>query len=342
MCTAMASAATLPHIVAPAKLSTFKNWTVGCDNALACQAVALLPDDAPDRSLSIVLTREAGVSGTLKIELSNFVSKSGGYRLIIDGRVASAGAIVTDSGSIEITGAPAVRVARAFAKGKSLRLLDSAGAELGTASLSGATAALRFIDSAQGRAGSKGAIIATSRKKATARVKALPVITAKKIVPSGVLPDASALVALSEGSPCAAERFGSTEDTAFSLGDAENPQALVLLNCGAGAYNQSTGVYVGKRDAKGRWSFAPAEFDYATTGFSDGSKLPILINSDWNAATQTISSYAKGRGVGDCGSSESYVWDGAIFRLTNATRMDECRGSVDWIPVWRAEVRLTG
>jgi Protein of unknown function (DUF1176) len=66
----------------------------------------------------------------------------------------------------------------------------------------------------------------------------------------------------------------------------------------------------------------------------------LLVNSDWDAATQTISSYAKGRGLGDCGSSESWVWDGTSFRLTRATVMGECRGSLDWIPVWRAEVRL--
>jgi hypothetical protein len=34
------------------------------------------------------------------------------------------------------------------------------------------------------------------------------------------------------------------------------------------------------------------------------------------------------------------VWDGAMFRLTSATAMGECRGSVDWIPIWRAEVKL--
>ena len=28
----------------PGELKTFKDWTVGCDNGRACQAVGLLPD----------------------------------------------------------------------------------------------------------------------------------------------------------------------------------------------------------------------------------------------------------------------------------------------------------
>ena len=176
---------------------------------------------------------------------------------------------------------------------------------------------------------------------ATAKTVSLPVISAKKIKPAKILPDAGALVALSEGSPCAAERFGPTADSAYSLGSGpDGPQALVLLNCGSGAYNFSSGIYTGQRNGKGKWTFEPAKFDYGAAGFSEDSKIPLLVNAGWDAATQTISSYAKGRGIGDCGSSENFVWDGNMFRLIGATVMGECRGSLDWIPVWRAEVRL--
>ena len=94
-----------------------------------------------------------------------------------------------------------------------------------------------------------------------------------------------------------------------------------MLNCGAGAYNFSSGIYVGQRNAAGKWTFEPAKFDYGATGFSADSKIPLLVNADWDAASQTISSYSKGRGLGDCGSSESRVWDGTMFRLTDATVM---------------------
>lgn len=330
-----------PSTVTVGKLQTFRDWTVGCDNGLACQTVALMPDGPDDDRLSLVIVRAAGASAPLEIEMSGFVSKADRYRVVIDGKVAQTGNMTTGSETIKLTGPGALRLARAIAKGKAMRLIDGTGADLGAASLSGASAALRYMDAEQGRAGSKGAVIATGPKMPTARKPALPVITAKKITPTNVLPDTAALVALSESSPCAAERFGSTEDTAFSLGNGtKGAQALVLLNCGAGAYNFSSGVHIGQRDDQGKWTFDIAKFDYGAIGFSDDSKIPILINADWDAASQTISSYAKGRGLGDCGSSESWVWDGNGFRLTAATAMGECRGSIDWIPVWRAEVQL--
>lgn len=332
------------NFVSPAKLITFKDWTVGCDNGLACQAVALnpLPGLQSDQGLPLVVSRGEGLTAGVVVTLTNWETKATRYRIAVDGGTVVSGAVPTDSDFIRVEGVEAVKLARAMTKGRTLKLLDGGGGDLGSASLSGVSAALRYIDTEQGRAGSSGAIVATGRRKSTVKRVSLPVITAPKITPGKHLPDASALVALSESSPCTAERMGSTEDSAYSLGSGPNgAQALILLNCGSGAYNASSGVYVGQSDAKGKWTFAPAKFDYAATGFSETSKIPIVINADWNAATQSVSSYSKGRGLGDCGSSETYVWDGTMFRLSGAARMDECRGSLDWINVWRAEVRLT-
>jgi hypothetical protein len=49
--------------------------------------------------------------------------------------------------------------------------------------------------------------------------------------------------------------------------------------------------------------------------------------------------FAKGRGIGDCGVGDDYVWDGDRFRLAEQIAMGECRGSVDYITTWRARVR---
>ncbi len=331
-----------PSSVSVGTLQTFKDWTVGCDNGLACQAVALMPEGSVGDGVSLVITRSEGSASPLVVEFSGFTSKADRYRVVIDGRIAQSGVTAAGTETLKFDGAIALKLGRAMAKGKTLRVIDGAGTDLGSASLSGISAALRYMDAQQGRTGSRGAVVATGRKAPTAKKVELPVITVKKIAPTDALPDTPALVALSENSPCAADRFGSTEDTAYSLGNGTGgAQALILLNCGAGAYNFSSGVYVGRRNNVGKWTFEPAKFDYGASGFSDDSKIPILVNADWDAATQTVSSYAKGRGLGDCGSSESWVWDGAMFRLTSATAMGECRGSIDWIPLWRAEVRLT-
>lgn len=328
--------------VTPGKVQIFKDWTGGCDNGLDCQAVALMDDQAPDNFLSVVVTRPAGPGTAITLEVESPMFKPGQYQLRVDGRLLASGNVQTADQPIKLTGANAMRLARGMARGNVVRLSDGNGTEVGKASLAGSAAALRYIDGQQGRSGIKNAIIATAGKPKAGKRPALPVISVRKITPNDILPDTSALVALSENSPCAADRFGSTQDTAYSLGNAsDGPRALVMINCGAGAYNVSSGVYTGRRDAKGAWTFAPAKFDYGATGFTAQSAIPILVNANWDAATQTISSYTKGRGLGDCGSSETYVWDGQSFRLTAASFMGECRGSTDWIPTWRAEVRLT-
>jgi hypothetical protein len=323
------------------KTQLFKDWAVGCDNGLACQAVALDPEGSGDRGISVMIARGSGVAAPLAFRIAGEQAKSGNYILRIDGRTAGRGTIAADSDFLSLSGADALRLARAMARGQSLEVIAADGNSIGRASLSGVSAALRYIDAQQGRAGSSGAIVATGKRKAVARTIALPIITAVRIAPSSLLPDASSLVALSENSPCASDRAGTTEDTAFSLGSgSKGAQALVLLNCGSGAYNFSSAVYIGQRDSADKWTFAPARFDYGASGFDGQSKLPIVINADWDVARQTLTSFSKARGLGDCGSSESWVWDGAMFRLTAATIMGECRGATDWIPVWRAEVRF--
>jgi hypothetical protein len=82
----------------------------------------------------------------------------------------------------------------------------------------------------------------------------------------------------------------------------------------------------------------PAEFDFGP-GFSQTDGVPLLSNATWDAQKGELASFSKGRGLGDCGSAETYVWDGRRFRLTYQIAMAECRGVLDWIPVWRAEVR---
>ena len=61
-----------------------------------------------------------------------------------------------------------------------------------------------------------------------------------------------------------------------------------------------------------------------------------ITNGDWDPKTRRLSSYEKGRGLGDCGSTENYAWDGARFRLVEQNEMGECRGSADYIRTWTA------
>lgn len=316
------------------------DWAAACDNRLNCQAVSMPAEELPPDRLTIVLGRDAR-SGDVTIELAFPETASDRYRLLIDGRVADTGAIPSGADkSVKVTGQDALRLARMLAMGTRAVLKDGAGKELGRLSLTGSRKAMAHIDQVQNRAGTSNALAITGRKKLRAKWAPAPVIEAKRIVPTGNIPNAAALVALAEGSECKDARFTVTEDSAYSLGTVDGKaRALVLISCGAGAYNFSTAIYTGTETAAGKWDFGPAPFDYDGNGNPD-AKVPILINTNWDAATQTLDSFHKGRGVGDCGTSLSYVWDGVMFRLTSAAGMEECRGSLDWMTLWHADVKL--
>jgi hypothetical protein len=113
-----------------------------------------------------------------------------------------------------------------------------------------------------------------------------------------------------------------------ALGDG---RTLVLLPCSTGAYNLSSAMFV-----LDHGKVTPARFD-APSGFAEaGAGVRSVVNGGWDAGT--LSSYAKGRGIGDCGTAQRFVWDGRAFRLSEEARMEECRGNPDFIPVWRATV----
>jgi Protein of unknown function (DUF1176) len=319
----------------------FHGWAVACDNRLACEAIALQPELAPFDGISLLLTR-AAMTGDIAITLSGFETKSDRYRVIIDGRIADTGAINADAaGPITVTGPDALRLARSLAKGRTLTLRDGEGAEIGKISLRGSAAAFGHIDKIQNRAATKTALTAPGARNLVVNWMPSPVITAKKIVPTETTPDATTLVSLIEGSPCKEERYGVTEDTAYSLGRVGGKaRALVMISCGSGAYNFASAAFIGTEEAAGKWRFAPAEFDYGEAIRTMDNSVQLLVNADWDAATQTMSSFAKSRGPGDCGNAESYVWDGAQFRLISAYAMDQCRGSLDWLALWHADVKL--
>ena len=318
-----------------------QDWAVACDNRLACEALSLQPENAPFDGVSLSLTR-AAMTGDIVITLASFETKSDRYRIMIDGRIADTGAINnTASAPITITGTDALRLARSLAKGRILKLRDGNDVEIGQVSLKGSRAAFEHIDIVQNRATTKTALSNPGKKDLRVKWMPTPILTAKRITPTGKTPDATTLVRLVESSPCKEERFGVTEDTAYSLGNAGGTaRALVMISCGAGAYNFASAAYIGTEQSDGKWQFAPAVFDYGDAVRTLDDSVQLLINADWDATTQMMSSYAKGRGPGDCGNAASYLWDGEQFRLIAASGMEQCRGSLDWQTLWQAETKL--
>lgn len=328
MLVALLVAAVLP--LPPVK--AFGDWAVACDNARVCEMTSLTPegDAVTDPNGSLSVQRDPGPSGGFTVEMDADRDLSGSYRIAVDGKPLEA---ATARGiSVTFTGPAAQRIVAAMLNGTRAELLDARGTAIVRISLAGSSAALRYVDAEQGRAGSVTAAAARgSRPPSVVPVPpALPTIS--YIRPGGA---AAALPAglrarLGKESKCdiAYEAGGPPrpEVERFALGGG---QTLVLIPCGAGAYNYSTVGYVlsgGKA--------TPAAYDHDPGFYEHGP--PSLINAEWDPATARLTSYSKGRGLGDCGSSASYVWDGKRFRLVEARVMGECRGSINWLRVWYA------
>lgn len=309
----------------PEKL--YGDWVVACDNLHGCEMTSLQPADQPvpeddsawDASMSV--RRDAGPAGGFTVEIWAGATLSGKVKLTVDD-VAIA-SIMAKGERVTFTGTDAARIAAAMPNGKALALVGGDGKAAARVSLAGSSASLRHIDADQGRAGTVTAAVAKGTKPAGAVPAAKAAEKIAALRPSGTAASVSKAmrVSLEKQSECdglydGAESVPDVETYALGRG-----KTLALLPCGAGAYNYSTVAFVLAGGKAVR-----AVFDDGNDG--------MLVNAGFDKGT--LSTYNKGRGVGDCGESQAYVWDGTRFRLTEARSMRECRGSTNWLATYRA------
>ncbi|UUL81570.1 DUF1176 domain-containing protein [Sphingomonas qomolangmaensis] len=313
-----------PAATTPGELKTFGDWAVGCDNLRNCQAVALAPEDGVGDWPAFLLSieRDAGAEGAIRVTLSGQSEATPPVRIAIDGKQVA-------EGGPGFAGADAAAIATAIAGGRSA--VVRAGRETAINSLGGASAALRYIDAQQGRADTAGALVAKGAGPDRSVAAAAPVIRA--IAPAGTAATLTPAVEaeLRKIAECGIADFVDDVPRAetHALGGGTT---LVLLPCDQGAYNAIAALFVIGADGKP----VPAKLD-ADTGMSpEAQPVPTVVNPDF--ADGVLSTYAKGRGLGDCGTTQSFVWDGQRLRMTEMAAMSECRGSMDYITVWRAEV----
>ncbi len=311
------------------RIQIFDDWAVGCDNRLTCSAVSLIPEGAGTAySVLVSIQRAGGPAGVGTLRLIGADQLQGKIDLIVDNRALTRATAAHDM--IEMLGAPALALIRALGSSYTFELREKKRT-LDTPSLRGLPQALRYIDEQQGRVGSKGALAAFGDG---------PVELAKPLPPLPVMAEDVAPVAdaapldLTPQEQAAARRLAMCEahiDTEHPLEThaLDAGHALVLLPCNAGAYNVSAVPLVATGGA-GQWQFQIAKFDHVPGSTGDPGTPPLIVNARWNPVRGELSSFAKGRGLGDCGTAETYKWDGAAFRLIEARSMPVCRGAWEW------------
>ncbi|MEA3032779.1 MAG: hypothetical protein QOH86_795 [Sphingomonadales bacterium] len=330
----LAALAAVPNGPNPVEPKLFKDWTVGCDNGRACLAAALRPDtEDPDQWLTLDLERGAAAEARPSIEID--VEAPPGAGLYADGkRLPVALGTGKQSGRVTSGADALVAALRSAAK---LEIRDAAGKRLGFISPAGASAALLYMDDKQGRLGTVTALGRPGPKPASAvpPPPAYPVVhaAARSARPPRHMAKAESvrlrLAACNDGDP----DDGTPAD--FYRLDAAHSLASIPAHCLSGAYNGASLLYVAGET--GPWR--PAPYDYPLDNSGDDGPIALQFNADYDPRTGILEMFMKGRGLNDCGTTEDYAWDGTRFRLTYAGRMDECRGAMGRIPVWRATVR---
>lgn len=175
-------------------------------------------------------------------------------------------------------------------------------------SLSGLTASLIWIDEKQGRLGSE-------RVAEAAPVGLAPVgESAAGAVPPALLAQHQA------DTECglASDIVNGADIEVVSLSD---QATLYLLPCWSGAYNFGWKAYV--EQFEGEYALAAFPEFSPDTGWTATTSL---VNYAWDDAEKTVSTFNKGRGIGDCGTAGTWVWDEYRFRLVEFRAKSDCDG----------------
>jgi hypothetical protein len=93
---------------------------------------------------------------------------------------------------------------------------------------------------------------------------------------------------------------------------------LHVSSCFSGAYNFGSLFLIEGVDGLEVFSFADYSEEYGWTGTNQ------LINAEYDPKTGWLFSFAKGRGIGDCGSSGQWRWRQYLFQLREFRAWDDC------------------
>lgn len=173
-------------------------------------------------------------------------------------------------------------------------------------SLSGLTASLIWIDEQQGRLGAE-------------RVAEAPPVGLDPAGGAGTPGLPPALLAQHEADTECQPMTEIPNGGDIETGTVGEDRPIYFLPCWGAAYNFGWKAYV--EVFEGEFALmAFAEFS-PTSGWSATTHL---VNYGWDPATQTISTFNKARGLGDCGTAGTWRWEEYAFRLIEFASKEAC------------------
>lgn len=313
----------------PGIARTFHDWITVCDNVLDCTAIGLEPD-AGGRAY-VVLRRAAGPAATPRIALLVAAPEGSGTTAVsvqvaggpgFGPRVYSSEA-ADPYRAVQVPEADVAALVSAIRDGSALGLTVGGDAE--KVSLRGAAAALLALDDAQGRVGTVTALArpGTAPADTVPAAPSLPQVSGKPLHVLDPPPARPKGVEISGEAICT-----EIDDVAVDLGEGTMLRGVCDI---AGAYNTSFRFWI-VDDRGARLA------DFRSPGLATDDPA-VLSNPGVSENGRTLDAFDLGRGLGDCGDSQSWAWTGSAFVLTAHARMDTCAGVLpdNWPVLYRTE-----
>ncbi|GAB2887768.1 DUF1176 domain-containing protein [Uliginosibacterium flavum] len=284
-----------------------KDWELQCDNTRTCRAAGYQAEGGESDPVSILITRPAGPGTPIEVSVQVVSEQSlegplqlrAGKLLIKDLKGNSA--TIPPKESLPLV--------------QQLLNIDTATLRAGklewTLSLAGIKAVLLKMDEEQGRLGTPGALVRKGTKQESSVLPALPlpVVIAVKPLPARKADDTIGKRALKTLSQDISEQCNEGNEALDNASTTRLDEHRLLLSvpCSVGAYN-STAL---------NWIIN----DRAPT-----KPEALETDGDFDAETGRINSAMKGRGIGDCWSTNTWQFDGKVFALTEQSGDGMCRG----------------
>jgi hypothetical protein len=319
-----AQAAELPPVPL---YKTFGRWIVACDNARRCEARGFDEDTRAD----LRIIRDAGAATPTATFSWDKLPAPAALRLDGHPLALPTPPWISNKTDETLSTTDPAAIATFIATIRNGQRITTAANPAAAIPLQGLVAALLLVDAVQGRPGTPTALVAPRGNNGVPGAPGLP--GRPRWNPAPALPKAEtkSLIAATTRQAAAALRANDCDfrghDEAFAL---DATHAVVFLSCAVAAYQGHELVYVAPRQGG--------------TAIPFTTRLPVVaaIEGDlgdpsFDAATGTMSTASKGRGLADCGQSASWIWSNGAFQLTSLSYLNPCGGASpgDWPTLYR-------
>ena len=308
-----------------------QDWEIYCSNTGTCRAAGYQNEDGQNEPASVLLTRKAGAKQTVSAEfaLANFeqeslpAAKLQNIHFYVNGK--DFGQVSFDGTEFPIMGKLSTNQVNGLlqqAKQKTDIVFKNSNVQW-QISDAGMTASLLKMDDFQKRVGTVGALIKKGNADESKVLAAQPKLVVKKVKTADkpyltLQPKTkqyqSVYQRLMAAQPIPKEEGfcegiyngDGTESQPIELYKLSNNKVLAMTLCWRAAYNEGYGAWV---------------LDQSLTG-----KATFVTEHASDFGSGMMSSAQKGRGIGDCWSSDEWVWDGQKFVHTKDMWTGMCKG----------------